>query len=638
MFARVVMTSPYPGFTIMAKSIAKELDLEVIIVEAVLEEAARKVREICEQNEIDVIVSRGGTAEAIKKVVDTPVILADSNDFDILMGLWEARKYSDKIGFLAFDYPKMSYEIQNLVDIIGVDIKQFLYRNTEDIIQQIEKAVQDDIKVMVGGGSFGVNLAKERGIHGILIRSSRRTLVQALQRAKWTLNIRDRDKKGTKQLQTIVDLSRDGIVSIDQNEVVTVFNPIAERIFNINRNEILNQPLSKFQWNRDIARVLGPDEETSGDVINVGGTSLLVNRALITVDNQNYGKVITFQEVSKLQQLEHSVRRRMHERGLVARFGFDDIKGNSEAIRKCIQRAKRFGVTDSTILITGESGTGKEMFAQSIHNISGRKDGPFVAVNCAALPENLLESELFGYEEGAFTGAKKGGKPGYFELAHGGTIFLDEIGTLPKNVQARLLRVLQEREVFRLGGDKVIPVDVRVIAATNEDLSEAVNSLAFRADLFYRLNVLNIKIPPLRERVVDIPLLVKHFLNVYNQRFQKSVQEVTPELMEWLCQYPWPGNIRELSNVIERLVILAEGSFIGMELLDMESIAVERENGEASNTEERLTISAGTLEEMEDQIIDIYVTKFSGNKTEIANQLGISRTTLWKRLKRLGYS
>jgi len=219
-------------------------------------------------------------------------------------------------------------------------------------------------------------------------------------------------------------------------------------------------------------------------------------------------------------------------------------------------------------------------------------------------------------------------------LAHGGTIFLDEIGTLPKNVQSRLLRVLQEKEVFRLGGDKVVPVDVRVIAATNEDLRSAVAEKKFRTDLYYRLNVLYIKLPPLRERINDIPLLANHFLEMYNQRFGKQVKIIEPELLTWLCEYSWPGNIRELNNYLERLIILAEGDTLSMDLLDLEQVTEAEERAREKNS---FTVAPGTLDEIEDQVIDILVDRFNGNKGKIADALGISRTTLWKKLKRMGH-
>jgi len=632
--ARILLTSSYPEFTTMSEDIAKELDMEIIIVEAVLEDAAEQVAEICNQRDIAVIVSRGGTTQAIEQVVDIPLIAAEASDFDILKALWEAKKYSDRVGFLGFDYPEMPYDFQMLLDIIGIQVKQFLYKNTSDIIKQVDDAVNQQYEVMVGGGIFGVNLARQRGINGILVRSSRRTAIQALQRAKWALEVRDRDKKSAKQLQTILNFSHEGIATLDQDEVIRFFNPGAENILGLDKSEVINQPVDRWKKNQDLIKVFHSGKETRRAVVTVGDTSLIVNRAPITVDKQNFGTVITFQEVSKLQQLEYSVRRQMHNRGLVAKFGLADIKTESQPVIKSIQRAKQFGVTDSTILITGESGTGKEMFAQGIHNISGRKEGPFVAVNCAALPENLLESELFGYEEGAFTGAKKGGKPGYFELAHGGTIFLDEIGTLPKNVQSRLLRVLQEKEVFRLGGDKVVPVDVRVIAATNEDLRSAVAEKKFRTDLYYRLNVLYIKLPPLRERINDIPLLANHFLEMYNQRFGKQVKIIEPELLTWLCEYSWPGNIRELNNYLERLIILAEGDTLSMDLLDLEQVTEAEERAREKNS---FTVAPGTLDEIEDQVIDILVDRFNGNKGKIADALGISRTTLWKKLKRMGH-
>ncbi|MBC7335917.1 MAG: sigma 54-interacting transcriptional regulator, partial [Clostridia bacterium] len=307
-----------------------------------------------------------------------------------------------------------------------------------------------------------------------------------------------------------------GILAVDQQGRISLCNPVAAQVLGLPNKEVLHQPLAEVTaHNPYLAKVYGDGRPAGGELHKLGDVSVVANRVPIRVGRETIGTVVTFQDVTRIIQLEAKIRRELYQKGLVARFTFEDIIGQSEAIREAVEKAKRYALTDSTVLLSGESGTGKELFAQSIHAFSRRSGGPFVAVNCAALPENLLESELFGYEEGAFTGAKKGGKLGLFELAHGGTIFLDEIGEMTLPLQARLLRVLQEKEVMRLGGSRVIPVDVRVIAASNKNLQQAVQEGTFRADLFYRLNVLCLKVPPLRARKDDIPLLVDHFIKRY---------------------------------------------------------------------------------------------------------------------------
>ncbi len=264
-----------------------------------------------------------------------------------------------------------------------------------------------------------------------------------------------------------------------------------------------------------------------------------------------------------LEELEQSqIRRPAAQRGHVARHSFDDILTRNPRMQQLKETARRMAASNSSIVIYGRSGTGKELFAQSIHNASPRREAPFIAINCASIPENLLESELFGYSEGAFTGAKKGGKRGYFELAHRGTLFLDEIGEMDLGLQARILRVLQEKEITRVGGDSVIRVDVRILSASNKRLLDLVRQNRFREDLYYRLNVLSLEIPPLRDRREDVPLLLRHF-----QEQLGAVFSLTPAAWEFLGQYPWPGNVRELGNFVERL------SYLGKPVLDREDVA-----------------------------------------------------------------
>ena len=266
------------------------------------------------------------------------------------------------------------------------------------------------------------------------------------------------------------------------------------------------------------------------------------------------GYMIVFDDIATLQQTEQKIRKKISRKPLTANYTFDDIIGSSESIQQTILQAKKYSQSNASVLIQGESGTGKELFAQSIHQSSNRSFNSFVALNCAAIPESLLDSELFGYEEGSFTGAQKGGKPGRFELAHGGTIFLDEISELPLHLQTRLLRVLQEKEIMRIGGDQVVPVDVRIIAASNKDLLECVKDGTFREDLYYRLNVLQLFIPPLRQRKKDIIELFRYFIRK-EERLNQALSDQDLLIFE---QNDWKGNIRELENFAERFIVLCQ--------------------------------------------------------------------------------
>jgi transcriptional regulator with PAS, ATPase and Fis domain len=303
--------------------------------------------------------------------------------------------------------------------------------------------------------------------------------------------------------------------------------------------------------------------------------------------------------------------------------------------RDTVNKAKKIGKTNSTILISAETGTGKELFAQSIHNVSERRDGPFVAINCAALPENLLESELFGYEDGAFTGAKKEGKQGKFEMANGGSLFLDEINQLSMVAQPKLLRVLQEKEIEKIGGKESIPVDVRLIVATNNSLEKMISERKFRNDLFYRLNVINIKVPPLRERKEDIPLHVDNIINKLNFQMGLNIQGADPEVIERFMEYDWPGNIRELQNVVERGMNIALtgqlqwhhfGDYFNNKFLRNSTII--RKNDELQLRQAK--------KDLEKNIILERLVKNSYNKTQCARELGISRTLLYKKMRQYG--
>ena len=327
------------------------------------------------------------------------------------------------------------------------------------------------------------------------------------------------------------------------------------------------------------------------------------------------------QKVTQIQKLERKLRSTIAQKGLIAKHSFSDIIGESPAFLEAVNRAKRIAQSEGTVLITGDTGTGKEVFAQSIHNYSSRANKPFVAINCAALSPSVLESELFGYVRGAFTGALSEGKTGIFELAHTGTIFLDEIGELPFDIQAKLLRVVQEKEIVRIGDNKVIPIDVRVIAATNRDLQEEVDQHRFRIDLYYRLSVLTLHLPALEQRKEDIPLFMRNFLA------QESPEKhIAPDALEFLKSLHWPGNIRQLRNVAERLAVFSDSDTI--------CISDIQEVTENSHDALAIQIAGDTADHMRKEITDALV-RSGGNRAQAAHLLGISTVTLWRRIKRI---
>ncbi len=346
------------------------------------------------------------------------------------------------------------------------------------------------------------------------------------------------------------------------------------------------------------------------------------------------GRVVSLLNAAQIQTTEDQLRKKLHYKGHQAKYSFDHLITRSPRMLECIQEAKAYALTDFNIVVVGETGTGKELISQSIHAFSHRAENNFVALNCAALPENLLESELFGYVEGAFTGAAKGGKPGLFEIAHNGTIFLDEISEIPLGLQGRLLRVLQEREIMRLGDNRIIPINIRVIAATNKNLEDLVHAGKFRSDLYYRLYVLQLNLPALRERREDIPLLVQGFI----RQFQAREGLTTPlELSEadfrLLQDRPWRGNIRELRNFCERLVVLYQP---GTSVSDL--LAHLLDTSCSPDPEPQVAIplpgSSHARIDLPYETLRAVLQECRGNRTQAAAKLGISRGTLWRMLKK----
>lgn len=455
-------------------------------------------------------------------------------------------------------------------------------------------------------------------------------VVAAVKSIEKQITIDDTNKKLLETYQymnTIIDSISSGIYVVDSEGIVKTINKSACEILAVDEKDVLESS----------AEIIFPDWINVYERLKVGGTfdnrEVVLNNEFIKgrynisatpieIEGDIIGMVIIFKEIQKVFNLvnKYSGRR--------AVYNFKDIIGESKEIKNVIRYAKTISSSPSTVLIEGESGTGKELLAQSIHNYGDRRNNSFIAVNCGAIPKSLIESELFGYEEGAFTGAKRGGCAGKFELANEGTLFLDEIGEMPLDMQVDLLRVLQEGYITRVGGDKVIPVDVRIIAATNKNLLEEVKKGRFREDLYYRLSVIPIKIPPLRDREGDLPLLIKYFFRMKVKKLNKKLISMRADIYTNMLNYKWPGNIRELENCVENVVNLnGESTVFFKESEKKSSVYSETEN----KIEEEDTMS---LEEMEKVAIKKALDKNDHNMTKIAKALGITRATLYSKIKR----
>lgn len=445
-------------------------------------------------------------------------------------------------------------------------------------------------------------------------------------------------------LQAIIDSSEDAISVVDTNGMGILINPAYTRLTGLKPEDIIGKPADTdiSEGESMHMKVLRTKKPVRGVQLKVGPhrKEVLVNVAPIMMEGELKGSVGIIHDVSEIKRLNRDLERaRRIIRNLEAKYTFDDIIGSSETMRYSIEQAKQAAETRATVLLRGESGTGKELFAHAIHNASDRKYNQFVRVNCAALSESLLESELFGYEEGAFTGARRGGKKGLFEEANGGTIFLDEIGELKPSTQAKLLRVLQEKEVLRVGGTKSIPIDVRVIAATNVYLEKAIQEKRFREDLYYRLNVLPIHIPPLRMRKEDLVDLARHLIKKFNQEYGRNVEEIDLEAIQTLHQYSWPGNVRELENVLGRAMINMEFNERVMRKKHLPPLDLSRAK-EGQDLEGRL--ESGTdiqplkdvIQQFEKNYLKKVYEKTNKNKTETAKALGISVRSLYYKLEK----
>lgn len=448
--------------------------------------------------------------------------------------------------------------------------------------------------------------------------------------------------------RAIINSTQDAISVVDEKGNGILVNPEYTRLTGLTEKDVIGKPATVDIAEGDSMhmQVLRTGKPVWGATMKVGPNKkeVVVNVAPIIVEGKLRGSVGVIHDVSEIKRLNEELdKAKKLIRHLEAKYTFADIIGQSKSIKSIIEQAKRIADTSATVLLRGESGTGKEIFAHAIHNQSKRKHNQFVRVNCTALAEPLLESELFGYIEGAFTGAKRGGKKGLFEQANGGTIFLDEIGEIKYNLQTKLLRVLHEKEIVRVGDTKSIEIDVRIIAATNLDLEKAVKQGKFREDLYYRLNVVPLFIPPIRKRKEDIPLLIEHLIKKYNQEYGRSVEKISSDALKILMKFDWPGNVRELENVISRAMIKMRFTdniimanhlpiFEGDKLFQDNKHIIYFNSKETENEIYRNKTLKQIVEEKEKEIIQYVLQKTNGNKTKAAKKLGIATRSLYYKL------
>ncbi|MBW8382379.1 MAG: sigma 54-interacting transcriptional regulator [Youngiibacter sp.] len=560
-----------------------------------------------------VFISRGGTALELNREFPDHVIELKMALEDALAAIKEAIKFGNKIEFVAFSNHLQGFE--SLGPLLNLDISQTVLNKSDDVHKVIQSAIDRKVNAIIGG-ALQIKVAEELNFPCIQLRTSESAVVMAYNEAQLLLNVILDHERREKEVHTILDLSDEGFIAIDNQNKITLINHFATDLFRVSSEAVVGKNIGEVApVLLSLIEAISKKDPLKDELINYRGRDYLFQRVPIAEQNEVIGAMGILKDTKKIFHEDLNVRRKLYERGLVAKYRFEDIIGNSKEMKEAKTEAKLYAGADSNILITGETGTGKELFAQSIHNESKRNTGPFMAINCASIPESILESELFGYVEGAFTGAKKNGKAGVFEMAKGGTIFLDEIAEIPINLQSKLLRVLQEKCVMRLGDDKIIPIDARVIAATNHNLIEDAREGLFRSDLYYRLSVLRLFVPSLKQRGDDVIVLAQHFLTEY---LKDPDEFLSGSVQELLINYNWPGNVRELQNLMERISIIGvkeNTSSVVLKHISESSAGLKKPSKSVSDDE-----------------IEKALKETGGNVQLAADKLGINRTTIWRRL------
>ena len=593
----------------------------------------------------DVVIAGGSNGAYLKTRVSVPVVLIGPTGFDVMHALARARRDGAKVALVT--HGNTPDEVRRFIAAYGIDVTFASYQSAQDAESVVLDLRDRGIQAVVGPGLIA-DLAANAGM-GAVFLYSRASVRAAFDTALEVAQATRRETVRRQRLDNLLQHLRDGVVALDAQGRVEAMNQRLASVLGIDAAQAVGRALLDLA--PDLAGSL-PDAD--GDTFcTVRGASYIVHRGPLASSSSAAGTVLTFQESRAVERLDRTLRSRQRVQQFSARYQLGDIVGVSDSIERVRTLVRRYAKSDATVLILGESGTGKEMVAQSMHQLSARRDFAFVAINCGAFPEALLESELFGYEEGAFTGARKGGKAGLIEVAHRGTLFLDEIAEMPLSLQSRLLRVLQEREVVRLGSTEPTRVDIRVVAATHRALTEGIEVGSFRADLYYRLNILSIALPPLRERPNDLlPLAIELLLQAASREPRlaprlpdaDAAKRVLASLSEPFKRYTWPGNVRELQNVIERIAVELADADMGTGT-DSNSAAETVFTREVLRTvapeifdqpHTRTKKAALTLRErsrhVEADEIRAALAACDGDRDAVCQALGISKTTLWRKL------
>ncbi len=625
MQGKIAVISPSTQLTARVEALLRHRGIPLLLVQASQTTAVALARQLIDDG-ARVIISRGRTAQLLREQLRVPIVEVRHTFFDCVNAYREARRVSAKVAFLATSQGYLSIlqkskAFLDEVTLCAIDPFDSL-ATTEAKLDALQA---QGIEVAIGGLSLQQAVVA-RGIHYIMSDADTDAVNDAIDEASHLLQIETERGQKSLELQSryemtrsILDCVSEGIFSIDLDGVITNLNSVATAYLG---NLAVGDTVHGLIGRDYFTPVLAGGKPLRGGLIKLGRHSLTLSIAPIKLGEQVIGAVATLQTQTEIQHIEQKMRRLLARTHRAERT-FDDIIGSSPALARAKALALRYAAVDSTVMIEGETGTGKELFAQSIHNASKRRHAPFVAINCAAFAPSVLESELFGYVKGAFTGALAEGKAGIFELAHTGTILLDEISETSSDIQLKLLRTLQERKVIRMGDDKVTPIDIRIITASNKRLPALVAEGLFREDFYYRICVLKLALPALRERREDIPEL----LPVLLKGLQLPACHLAPGALARLADYPWPGNIRQLSNIAERLAVMSDDGHVD------EALVAETLDDTFPDT----TGQAAAAPPLGEQARLLRaLANARGNRQQAAQALGISTTTLWRWMKKYG--
>lgn len=617
----------------------RRLDCRVILAEL---SEVEKVADSEVRRGAKIVIARGGVWNRIQKKVAVPMVAVRFAFSDFASAIEEASVYGEQIAMIVFS-EVMLESAQKEYYYWKVKTVVIQVADIEEARKEIASLKKKGISAIVGGVTIQ-KLAAEHGIPCVLFGCNEDVVLEAIYDAQRLLKLLLAQEVRYRTISMLLDNSSEGMMTLDNDGFITNINKVALKILGgeLREEDVLGRKcIELFPFPAIISGTM-QGKRFYNYLVAYRNHYLAVSSLPIVTDNVIKGIIVNIQDSDDIQAVENKIRRHSATKGYAAKYTFQNIIGKSEGIIKAKHQAMMYAGVDSTVMICGDSGTGKELFAQSIHNASSRRKQPFVAVNCAAFPESLLESELFGYEKGAFTGASPNGKAGIFEMAHKGTIFLDEIGEMAVSLQSRLLRVIQEREIVRLGGSSVIPVDVRIISATNRNLLEEMKKGNFRKDLYYRLSVLTLQLPLLEERAEDITPLALQFARAFGEKHGRELTGIAPGALELLKTHRYYGNIRELSNIIERAAIFATETEISEGDVKMalfgnafsETVCLETADAAKQTSGGSGTAEPEGRENREKERIRAALHEADGNCTKAAGLLHISRTTLWRKMKK----